>query len=206
VRPFSPTPPPGARPAPEGGFPEVKAVSVDAQGRPDGFRPDRFFRPEVLQGGISRLVVSVDGAELPRVHRALVAALSPPLKLLYVQMVDRPRGVQLPKPVRRVAVELSRSRVMELLEHFSTLFYVDGRHQLWLRGSAGEQLVLDELGMIYLYPDDFLFRDVLEAEGVPEGDGACMARRDYVRVVFDAAQDDAERSLIAGVPLLEWNG
>ncbi|MFO0002718.1 MAG: hypothetical protein ACK559_16445 [bacterium] len=48
-------------------------------------------------------------------HRALVAALSPPLKLLYVQMVDRPRGVPLPKPVRRVAVELSRSLVMELL-------------------------------------------------------------------------------------------
>ncbi len=183
-----------------------KAESVDAQGHSIGFVPPTFFRPEVLQGGVTRLVVSVPMDDLERIHGALVALLAPPLKLLYVQLTDRVKGVQLPKPVQRVAVELPRTRVLDALREYRRLVYHDGRHQLWIRGSAGEQVVLEEVGQVYVYPDDFSFRDALLAAGVPEGDGKEMAVQDYVRVTFDAACDEEEASLIRQLHLTEWEG
>ena len=183
-----------------------KADSVDIKGRPIGFIPSTFFRPEVLQGGMTRLVVSVPMSDLERVHRALVATMEPPLKLLYVQLTDRVRGIQLPKPIQLVAVELPRDRVLRALRDYRRLAYHDGRHQIWIRGNRGEQVVLEEVGQIYAYPDDFVFRDCLLAEGVPEGDGAEMATQDYVKVTFDAACDAEEASLIAQLHLLEWAG
>lgn len=183
-----------------------KAESVTREGQPDGFVPDRFFRPEVLQGGMTRLVVSVPLDDLEAVHTALVRLLEPPLKLLYVQLTDRVRGVQLPKPIQRVAVELPRTRVMEALETYRRLLYHDGRHQLWVRGNSGEQVVLEEIGQVYVYPDDFSFRDALLAQGVPEGDGAELGTRDYVRVTFDARCDAEEAALISELHLIEWAG
>ena len=183
-----------------------KAESVDIKGRPIGYVLPTFFRPEVLQGGVTRLVVSVPMADLERVHRALVTTLEPPLKLLYVQLTDREKGVQLPKPIQRVAVELPRDRVLTALEDFRRLAYHDGRHQLWIRGNRGEQVVLEEVGQIYAYPDDFAFRDCLLAQGVPEGDGPEIAAQDYVRVTFDAACDAEEAALIDQLHLLEWAG
>jgi hypothetical protein len=144
--------------------------------------------------------------ELEMVHRALVSALEPPLKFLYVQLTDRIRGVQLPKPIQRVAVELPRDRVLDALTTYQQLIYHDGRHQLWIRGSRGEQVVLEEIGQLYVYPDDFLFRDVLLACGIPEGDGEELAIRDYVRVTFDARCDHQEASLIHNLHLMEWAG
>jgi len=183
-----------------------KAESVTRDGQPDGFVPDRFFRPEVLQGGMTRLVVSVPVDELEKVHTALVAALEPPLKVLYVQLTDRQRGVQLPKPIQRVAVEVPRDRVMKALSDYRRLMYHDGRHQLWIRGNAGEQIVLEEVGQVYVYPDDFTFRDTLLANGVPEGDGTELGARDYVRVTFDARCDDEEASFIQEFHLIPWAG
>lgn len=183
-----------------------KAESVHKNGQPDGFVPDTFFRPEVLEGGMTRLVVSVPLERLEAVHQALVATVSAPMKLLYVQLTDRQRGVQLPKPVQRVAVELPSDRVMSALQRYRRLVYHDGRHQIWIRGSAGEQIVLEEVGALYVYPDDFSFRDVLLGLGVPQGDGAEMATRDYVKVTFDAAADADEDGLLQELNLIEWAG
>ncbi|HCH64388.1 MAG: hypothetical protein CL927_15480 [Deltaproteobacteria bacterium] len=183
-----------------------KAESVTREGQPDGFIPSRFFRPEVLQGGMTRLVVSVPMGELEAVHRALVGAIEPPLKLLYKQLTDRIRGIQLPKPIDRVAVELPRDRVLDAFTRNKRLIYHDGRHQLWVRGSRGEQVVLEEVGQIFVYPDDFLFRDVLLGLGIPEGDGEEMGARDYVRVTFDARCDQEEANLLHELHLVEWMG
>ncbi len=183
-----------------------KAESVTRDGRPDGFVPGRFFRPEVLQGGMTRLVVSVPVEQLEEVHRALVAALEPPLKFLYVQLTDRVRGVQLPKPIQRVAVELPRDRVLQTLADYRELLYHDGRHQIWIRGAKGEQVVMEEVGQLYMYPDDFLFRDTLLSLGIPEGDGEELGARDYVKVTFDARCDQQEANLIHNLHLLEWRG
>jgi hypothetical protein len=183
-----------------------KAESVTREGQPDGFVPARFFRPEVLQGGMTRLVVSVPMEELQRVHTALVQALEPPLKFLYVQLTDRQKGVQLPKPIHKVAVELPRDRVLDVLRTYQRLAYHDGRHQIWIRGAKGEQVVLEEVGQMYVYPDDFLFRDTLLGAGVPEGDGEEIGTRDYVRVTFDARCDAEEAGLIQDLHLLPWAG
>ena len=70
------------------------------------------------------------------------------------------RFVQLPgKPVTFVAMDLPADRVRAALGERPTLLWADGRHQLWLRGRFGEQVVLDELGVLYCYPDDPAFRD-----------------------------------------------
>jgi hypothetical protein len=182
-----------------------KARSVTQQGAPDGFVPPTFYAPEVLQGGHTRLTVSGPAARLEAAHKALVAALQPPLKLLYIQLTDRKTG-QLPKPVQRVAVELPRDRVLQALRDYRRLIYHDGRHQLWVRGNAGEQVVLEEVGMLYVYPDDFQFRDLLEGCGIPEGTGETLATRDYIRVEFLADADAEEAALIRDLHLIEWEG
>lgn len=184
----------------------AKATSVLPSGAPDGWAPPTFYKGEVLSGGYTRIVVSVPPERLAEVHQALAAALEAPLKLLYQRLIDRPRDLQLPKPESHVAVELSRDRVLEVLRRLSALIYQDGRHQLWLRGALNEQLVLDDLGMIYVYPDDLAFRDVLDGLGLSEGAGATMAERDYVRVNLMASCDQQEDQLFHDLHLTPWAG
>lgn len=182
-----------------------KAQSVSREGVPDGFVPAAFHQPQLLQGGFTRLLVSVPQAQLESVHRALVAALEPPLKVAYQQLTDRRAGIQLPKPRALVAVELPRDRVLGALERYRRLAYHDGRHQLWIRGAAGEQVVMEEVGVIYAYPDDPSFRAVLVEAGVPEGEGETLAERDYVKVTFDAACDLEEDLLHHELGLVPWD-
>ncbi len=184
-----------------------KASSVTAEGSPDGFLPPLLFRPEIAPDGATRLKVSAGPGDLARVHRALAAAMGDRLGVLYVQLTDRRAGRHLgEKPRRFLAVELPAARVLAAIDAAAELLYRDGRAQLWLRGPLGEQLVLDELGMIYTYPDDPVFRDVLAELGVPEGEGQTMDERDYVRVRFSAAADALERDLIRDLGLASWDG
>ncbi len=192
-------------PAP-GGAPLDKATSVTKEGEPDGFVPPLAYKAEVLQGGVSRLVISAPAAHLERVHRAMVNALKPPYKVLYVRMVDRAAGVQLAKPERLVAVDIPRDRLLSTLHRLRQLVYEDARHQLWIRGASGEQLVLEETGVLFVYPDDFLFRDVLAAQGVEEAEHESLADRDYLKVNFASAADAEEAELIQSFHLLPWQG
>ncbi len=183
----------------------VKALSVDRQGQPDGFTPTDFYSPQVIPGGYSRLCISLGAVSLPVVHRRLTAALGAPLHVLYRQLTDRSVG-QLSKPRDRVAVDVDPERVDAALQKYAALIYRDGRHQLWLRGSAGEQLVLDELGMVFLYPDDPLFRELLAEMEIPLLSGETMADRDYVRVNFLAGCDSEETGMIEELGMVPWKG
>lgn len=183
-----------------------KAQSVDKQGQPDGFTPPAAFVPQVLEGGYTRLLVSCPPKALPALHRDLVAAMAGPLKVLYIQLTDRQQG-QLPKPVQRVGVELEPNTVLAALAELEDLICWDGRHQLWVRGALGEQVVLEELGIIYAYPDDPAFRDVCARHGLREDASAqTMAERDYVKVNFLAEADRQEARLVWTLGLQEWVG
>ena len=72
-----------------------KAESVDESGERDGFEPEAHWAAEVIPGGYTRIMVSVSHGNLANVHRALVACLEPPLRVLYVQLTDRLAGKQL---------------------------------------------------------------------------------------------------------------
>ena len=184
----------------------AKAVSVGVDGQPDGFAPEPFFRPEILHGGVTRLLVSLPADRLEVVHRALVAALQPPLKVLYVQLTDRQKG-QLPKPRNRVAVDVAPPRLFDVLARLADLVYRDGRHQLWVRGALGEQVVLEETGVVFVYPDDPTFRDVLLAQGLPERSGVpTLGERDYLRVAFLASCDAQEQALLDELRMVDWAG
>lgn len=184
----------------------AKARSVGIDGQPDGFVPEPFFRPEILGGGVTRLVVSLPADRLEPVHRALVSVLEPPLKVLYVQLTDRALG-QLAKARNRVAVEIERERLLDVLDRVAELVYRDGRHQFWVRGAMGEQLVLEETGVVFVYPDDPTFRDVLEGEGLPERTGLpSLGERDYLRVEFLASCDREEDELISSLGLVDQAG
>jgi len=184
---------------------QPKAQSVTQQGAPDGFIPPMAYQPQILDGGYTRIEVSAPPSKLSFIHKKLVATLQSPLKIRYVRMIDRVKG-QLPKPESYVAVELSMERMMEACTHCSTLFYHDGRNQIWIRGSGEEQIVLDELGMIYIYPDDFLFRDTLNGLGWVEAKHESMAERDYVKVFFDPAADSEETMLMQSLGMIRWEG
>lgn len=179
-----------------------KASSVTAEGAPDGFTPPLGWRAEVAPDGTTRLAVSAPPERLAEVHRALAECLDGPLGVLYVQLTDRRAGLTHPSPRRFLSLELPAARVLETLQRCAALVYSDGRHQLWLRGRMREQLILDELGMIWVYPDDFLFRDRLEALGVPPlGRAQTMAERDYVRVELLPETDAQEEHLLRALTL-----
>ena len=184
-----------------------KASSVHQDGSPDGFTPPLHFRSEVAPEGMTRLTISAPVDRLAAIHRALVAAVGGPVGVMWIRLTDRAAGRHLDeKPARFLAMEIASDRALEALEAASTLLYHDGRGQLWIRGALGEQIVLDEMGLLYAYPDDPLFRDALEACGVPEGAAPTMADRDYVRVQFQASADGEERALIEGLGLSPWAG
>lgn len=182
-----------------------KAVSVDIEGRPDGFEVPLQWAVEVLGGGYTRLVVSAPTERLGEVHQALVSKLAPPLRVLYVQLTDRAAGKQLERPQRHVALELDLDSVISALLQSARLVYGDARHQIWVQGAGEDKVVLEETGVIYVYPDDPSFRDSLEQLGVPEGQSPTMADRDYVRVNFLAEADAEELGLQTALGLIPWN-
>ena len=59
--------------------------------------------------------------------------------------------------------------------------------------------MLDELGVLYTYPDDPAFRDALDGLDLPLGAVIGLDGRDYVRVQFLAEADAQEVGLIAGL-------
>ncbi len=174
-----------------------KATSVTEAGEPDGFTPPLLYMPQVGPDGTTRLVVSAPVTDLPRIHRLLVKSLQAPLGVLWVQLVDRASGRrQEDDPRRWLTLEQPADAVLSAVDRSLHLLYQDARGQLWIRGALGEQLVLDELGLVYLYPDDPAFRAALESAGVEQSSVPTMADRDYVRVEFDAAADAEEQALL----------
>jgi hypothetical protein len=182
-----------------------KAVSVTEQGQPDGFVPPMAYKVQILDGGYTRLCISTPPGRLKIVHRALVSALQPPLKFLYVRMTDRLKG-QLPTPEHYVGVELSPERILDALDRFSALVYHDGRNQIWVRSALNEQIVLEEIGALYAYPDDPLFRDTVEKFGLVEAQHDSMDARDYIKVNFLSEVDAEEKALMAELGLVRWQG
>ncbi len=180
-----------------------KAISVTKDGQPDDWLAPRGVRAQVAPDGTTRLVISVPSSELAEVHLALLAALSEPISFRYLQLTDRRTG-QLPKPRNLVVMDVPLDRVRAALVARPELVWHDGRHQLWLRGNFGEQVVLDELGVLYCYPDDPSFRDALA--GVPLGPAVGLDGRDYVKVNFLAEADLQEASLVDALNLLEVGG
>ncbi len=180
-----------------------KAQSVTLEGEPDGFLAPRAWRAEVFGDGHTRLVVSVPADELPALHLSLIGALEGPVGFRYVQLTDRLTG-QLPAPEGRVAMGVATATVVRALRERPELIWGDGRHQVWARGSLGETVILDELGLLYLSPDDPVFRDALTAQGIPESDAPTMDRRDYVKVAFLAEADAQEASLWEELKMLRW--
>ena len=181
---------------------ESKASSVTPEGEPDGFVAPLQYTPEVSPEGVTRLKVSAGLDRLSEIHQALLRALSNPLGLLYVQLTDRAADQHHGNNPRRwLAMELELETLLEAIGGATALLYCDGRAQIWIRGALGEQVVLDELGLMYVYPDDPAFRDLLEALDVTEGHAPAMDDRDYIRVQLLADADTEEAQLIEGLGL-----
>ena len=181
-----------------------KTTSVNAEGEPDGFTPPLAYYGEVEPSGMTRLVISSPHEATHALHAKLIQALKPPLGFLYRQMVHRqdpaPEGSP---PLDYVALELSLDRVLEALEHAKDLVYHDARCEVWIRGGLQEQLVLDEDGVLYMYPDDPAFRDVLEAEGIPDTRVRTLADVDYPKRWFHGQNDPLETALMEQLGLVE---
>jgi len=185
----------------------VKAFSVTEDGEADGFEAPLLYAPEIAPDGSTRLLLSCGPDRLEELHQALVAALRPPLGVLYVQLVDRETGRdQNADPKRWLSLEQPTDRVVAALKDASLLLYRDARAQLWIRGALGEQLVLDELGLVYAYPDDPSFRAVLEDRQVPQAAAPTMADRDFVRVAFCSEADSEEKGLLQALNLSPLEG
>ena len=173
----------------------MKATSVNQDGSPDGFVPPIAYRVDVSPDGVTRIACS-SGPKLLMALDAVVGAMQGPVGVLWVRQVDRQQGRQLAKPERWVAIDKDKTQVSSVLARCRNLLTMDGRGQLWLRGGFREQVVLDELGTLYCYPDDPSFRDALEAVGIQEKPHQNLEDRDYVRVNFSGTADAEEQLLI----------
>ncbi len=182
----------------------VKAQSVQPDGTPDGWEPPTAWRSESTEQG-QRLVISVGWERLADVHLALIAALGTPIGVLYRRKVDR----RDPKPEGwpgqdLIALDVPGDRLAPAVSQAADLFYGDARCELWLRGPGGTQLVLDQDGVIYAYPDNAEFRAALHAAQIPDGAEQTLAQRDYVKHWFRADADAQEEAFVQGLNLTEW--
>ena len=183
-----------------------KAQIVTQSGEADPRSLPRGWRVTTFPDGTTQVAVSVPPSELPGVHAALLGVLGKEIGLMQLRLTDRQLG-QLAKPERRVAMNLPADRVLVAINARSALVYEDGRHQLWARGALGEQVVLDELGLVYCYPDDPGFRDVMSALVLPETTAPMACDEEhfpYVRVNFLAEADEQERSLWDELHMVKW--
>ena len=181
-----------------------KGESVSQEGVPDGFVPQTGYEAQIAPDGETRLLVSVPVERLPEVHLALLGALRPPIAFLYRQKVDRLK----PNPDDRtgrdyVALEKTAATVRDAMNAAGTLLWHDARCELWLRDFDGAQVILDQDGVLYAYPDDPSFRDVLEGLGLSEGKPQTMVDRDYVKHWYHAENDAVEAALIQRLGLTE---
>lgn len=175
-----------------------KATSVTEKGEPDGFEIALGWDRQVANEGDTRLLISAPTADLQRVHLALLEALGRPLAVLYRRCVDRkaPRDNGTP-PDDFLAHELTLEQVQSALRTAGDLVWHDARCEVWVRGLMGEQIVLDQDGLLYAYPDDPSFREVLDRLAVPQvPDVPVLLDRDYVKHHFHAVCDDLEDQLI----------
>ncbi len=76
------------------------------------------------------------------------------------------------------------------------LLYHDARGELWIRDRFDAQIVLDDDGLIFAYPDDPTVRDALDALGVEEREVKTIADRDYVKHWYRAQADAQEDELV----------
>ncbi len=183
----------------------AKASSCHRTGELDGWEVCLGFAAEMDTSGSTRLCVTAPEDDLPRVHLALLRCLRPPLHVLYRQRIDRRDPKPNGHPGRDfVALELPADRVLEAVERASTLLHRDARCELWVRGAYQEQVVLDQDGTLYCYPDDPVFRDALEEAGVSEVDSlTTLEGRDYVRHWFRAEADPEEDVFLAALGMTE---
>ena len=182
----------------------AKAESVDAQGQPDGWKPMAGFVRDVGAQGRTQLVVSAPTGFLLDIHLQLVGELQAPLGFLYRQVVDRRDPGPVGGPARDfVALELTHTLVRETLIKYSDLFHHDARCEIYVRGALGEQIVLDQDGMLFCQPADPVFEDTLLASGFIADISTTIADRDYVKHWFHHRNDALEDELIANLGLVE---
>ncbi len=179
-----------------------RASSTDEKGLEDGFVADPSYSGEMDPRGGTRIVVSVPPDRLAAVHQRLLAVVRPPLGVLWRQVIDRraPRPQGTP-PRDHVALDVSFERLIATLRENEGVVYADARAELWVRGALGEQLILDQDGLIYAYPDDPSWRDALDGLGVPDKETPNLAGRDYVKHWFHAEHDVEEDQLIRSLAL-----
>ena len=179
-----------------------KAMSVTEQGEPDGWVIQEGFECQTAQDGTARLMVSVPVKKLKALHLDLVRVLGTPIGVLYRQFVNRVNpGPNNGPPTDFVGLDMPHEAVLSGLDDAAGLIYHDARCELWLRGELGDQVIIDRDGLIYCYPDDVAFRDVLKRHEVAEQKVEVLLERDYVKHCFHADNDSVESRMIDGLRL-----
>ena len=183
-------------------LPGPRASSVTKEGEDDGFVPRPGWLSEATPSGETRLVVSVPHDRVADLLDRLLDVLSAPLGVLYRQKIDRrhPRPQGAP-PEDWVGLELNRERVRQALRACPVLVAADARAEIWIRGARQEQVILDQDGLVYCYPDDPSFRDALAGLAVPGEDVDTMSDRDYVKHWFRGEADAEEDAFVATLRL-----
>lgn len=134
----------------------------------EGYAPEPFFFQEEGPGGEPRLVAwTSDLAQLARFFQRLLALLPEQVDILV--KIERDESGESPEDWDRYFGSCPRSLLLRAIAKCSALIYRDSRCQLLVRDpESHEYVVLDEVGVVYVYSSQERFRRACLAEQFQE--------------------------------------
>ena len=124
------------------------------------------YQGQILEGGFTRIEISSQSDDLSKIYKALVESFTFPCKMRYLKLTDRQEG-QYQNPKSYVAVNIRKDMMLQFWSNYKSCCIMMGDISCDI-GVEWRATCLDELGVLYLSPDDFHFRDVLTELAIPE--------------------------------------
>jgi hypothetical protein len=135
-----------------------------------GYEPAPFFFLQTSEDGTPRIVA---WASLPTVRRAfeeLIKQLPEAIEVLLKVKVDSESEDESSEPDwLRYYGAVAQGALLEAVARCDTFVFQDSRNQLCVRDPASfEYVVLDDVGVVYVYSDDARFGQILSSLGFGE--------------------------------------
>jgi len=138
----------------------------------DGYTPAPFFYRQENDAGHARTIAWTDSVSAQRTTlMGLLELLPERLEVLLKvkREAEEPENGEVDDTWRRYYGRVDRGELLEAIEQCESFVFCDSRNQLCVRDPVTlDYLVLDHVGVIYIYSDNRYFREVLVRNGFEE--------------------------------------
>lgn len=136
-----------------------------------GYEPRPFFFVQTSENGHARLVAWAPSlSTVRRAFEEFIKALPAAVEVLLKVKADSGAAEESRDPVwLRYHGVVAQGALLEAIDRCDTSVFQDSRNQLCVRDPVSfDYVVLDDVGVVYMYSDDAMFRQVLAALGFEE--------------------------------------